>query len=146
MIRGCGPFCCLEFYLCSLREKVKTGEKERLSSLTELLTPEETCDRPVCTKHQIINAPMTLMPLTPCHIPLLSCSTNLFLFFFYLSNLSCLACHQFLFTATLLYCKNITSQVLFVKWLNVPSETLREHCTTHLRSLTCWFGSSAEQC
>lgn len=78
LIEAVDHFAFLEFYLCSLREKVKTGEKERLSSLTELLTPEETCDRPVCTKRQIINAPMTLMPLTPRHIPLLSCSTNLF--------------------------------------------------------------------
>lgn len=64
------------------REKVKTGEKETLSSLTELLTSEEACNRPVCTKTPFISAPMKLMSLIPHHITLLSYSTNLFTCYF----------------------------------------------------------------
>lgn len=68
VVRGCGPFCCLEFYLYSLNEKVKAGEKAKLSSLTDL-TAEEACDRPVCTKPPIMKLMSHTVPYHTGRLP-----------------------------------------------------------------------------
>lgn len=71
-----GSFCCRYSHVSVQPEKEFLNARERkiVLLLTEQLTPEETCTRPVCNIPPVINAPVELMSLSLCQTqPLLIC-------------------------------------------------------------------------